>query len=137
MWKLGLWPHNSTFGEYLFRIFGIGSLQCELVPVCTTLHYNKRVYINLASPYKCRKYKEDVSWLLFNTLWQDVRMSVACLNTSQCVLNIAEVSVSSKKKSSKYILWKNARLSSKEENPRNLLYTAWSGEQILWVNHAV
>jgi hypothetical protein len=27
MWKLGLWPRNSFFWEYLFQIFGIGSWQ--------------------------------------------------------------------------------------------------------------
>ncbi len=28
MWKLGLWPQQFLFGGYLYRIFGIGSLQC-------------------------------------------------------------------------------------------------------------
>ncbi len=29
MWELGLRPRNSFFWEYLFRIFGIVSLQCK------------------------------------------------------------------------------------------------------------
>ncbi len=31
MWKLGLWPRNFFFWKYLFRIFGIGCLQCDLL----------------------------------------------------------------------------------------------------------